>query len=93
MNPVCHFLSTSKFFYIPINETLKALFQNKNFSDNVFKNQMKTNDGIYQDIINGNCCRKNEFLINNKNAIKLILYQDSFEICNPLGASRKKHKV
>jgi len=94
VNPVCHFLSTSsKFFYIPINETLKALFQNKNFSDNFFKSQMEANDGIYQDIISGYCCRKNEFLINNKNAIKLILYQDSFEICNPLGASRKKHKV
>lgn len=36
---------------------------------------------------------QNKFLTNNKYAIKLILYRDSFEICNPLGASRKKHKV
>jgi len=94
VNPVCHFLSTSsKFFYISINETLTALFQNKNFSDNFFKSYMEDNDCIYQNITNGDCCSKNEFLANNKYAIKLILYQDSFEICNPLGAFRKKHKV
>lgn len=54
---------------------------------------MEDNDGIYQDIINSNWCRRNEFLTNNKYAIKLILYQDSFEICNSLGASWKKYKV
>ena len=26
-------------------------------------------------------------------AISLILYVDDFEICNPLGTSRKKHKI
>lgn len=94
VNPTCHFLSTSsKFFYIPIKDTLIALFRNKNFSNNYFKSHMEGNDGIYQDIANGDCCCKNKFLINNKYSIKLILYQDSFEICNPLGAFRKKHKI
>lgn len=94
VNSICHSLSTSsKFFYIPIKDTLTALFGNKNFSDNYFKSHMEDNNDIYQDITNGDCCCKNEFLTNNKYAIKLILYQDSFEICNPLGASRKKHKI
>ncbi|KYN10446.1 hypothetical protein ALC57_17420 [Trachymyrmex cornetzi] len=53
---------------------------------------MENIDGTYQDITDSNCCCKNEFLTNNS-TIKLILYQDLFEICNPLGASRKKHKV
>lgn len=25
--------------------------------------------------------------------LNIILYQDAFEICNPLGSSKKKHKV
>lgn len=29
----------------------------------------------------------------NDNCLKIILYQDAFELCNTLGSSRKKHKI
>jgi len=34
----------------------------------------------------------NAFFQNEPNTIKIILYQDAFEIVNPLGSARKKHK-
>ena len=33
------------------------------------------------------------FLIDNPDAIQIILYQDSFEVVNPLGSAKKKHKI
>lgn len=33
------------------------------------------------------------FFNNNPEGLKLIFYQDSFEILNPLGSAKKKHKV
>ena len=29
----------------------------------------------------------------NPGALRLILYQDDFEVANPLGSGRKKHKI
>lgn len=37
--------------------------------------------------------KMNQFIIENPECLKLILYQDAFEIVNPLGSARKKHKV
>lgn len=33
-------------------------------------------------------------VFNNENyCVAIILYQDAFEVCNPLGSARRKHKV
>ena len=37
--------------------------------------------------------KENEFLSGEELRLSLLLYCDDFEICNPLGTSRKKHKV
>lgn len=37
--------------------------------------------------------KSNQFFLENPECLKLILYQDAFEIVNPLGSVKKKHKV
>ena len=37
--------------------------------------------------------KNNLFFNENPTALKLILYQDGFQIVNPIGPSRKKHKI
>lgn len=37
--------------------------------------------------------RENSFLSGDELTLPLNLYIDDFEVCNPLGTSRKKHKV
>ena len=39
------------------------------------------------------CIRENSFLPGDELKLPLNLYIDDFEVCNPLGTSRKKHKV
>lgn len=48
---------------------------------------------VLHDITDGSPFRNNVFYQTNPDALKLILYQDSFEVCNPLGSSKKKHKT
>lgn len=45
------------------------------------------------DISDGHNFKSNQFFIENPGCLKLILYQDAFEMVNPLGSARKKHKV
>lgn len=39
------------------------------------------------------CFKSNNLFKDNPDAIRIILYQDVFEICNPLGSSNRKHKI
>ena len=48
---------------------------------------------IYEDICDGSSFTCNQFYIDNPSALRIILYQDAFEVVNPLGSGRKKHKV
>lgn len=45
------------------------------------------------DFNDGNAVKKNDFFERNFNALKIILYQDAFEMCNPIGSSKGKFKV
>ncbi|KYQ53628.1 hypothetical protein ALC60_02135, partial [Trachymyrmex zeteki] len=37
--------------------------------------------------------KNNKFCQENPDALQIILYQDAFEIVNPIGAARKKYKL
>ena len=47
----------------------------------------------YRDIIDGTAFKNNILLKSKPNSLRIILYQDAFEMCNPLGSSRKKHII
>ena len=46
-----------------------------------------------KDFTDGKVFRSNKFFQENKKCLQIILYQDSFEIVNPIGSAKKKHKV
>lgn len=48
---------------------------------------------VFGDIRDGQICKSNELFIENPGCLKLILYQDTFEIVNPLGSAKKKQKL
>src|SRR5947199_10115322 len=43
--------------------------------------------------MDGNVYKNNKFFKENPDALRIILYQDAFEIVNPIGAAKKKHKL
>lgn len=49
--------------------------------------------GYIKSIFDGKCFKKNDFYAGEETRLSIILYVDDFEVCNPLGTSRKKHKI
>jgi len=80
------------FHYVPILETIKAMYADKSI-EAYLDLPMPSSTDIFQDFHDGKMFKKNEFFANNPKAIKVILYQDSFEIVNPIGSARTKHKI
>jgi len=78
--------------YIPIKETLRSLFQNECVVQQ-YQNPIKCEDSVLKDIVDGSVCHTNNFTKDNSNCLKIILFQDAFEIVNPLGSAKKKHKL
>ena len=80
------------FEYVPIIETIQQLLKDPAVKKQ-FKNPVVSSDGILRDFMDGSVAKSNVLFIEFHNAIKLILYQDSFEVVNPLGSAKRKHKI
>ena len=78
--------------YIPIIDTIEALLKDSSVKKQ-FEDPQVSPDGVLQDINDGHLIRGNSFFIKLPNAIKILLFQDAFEVVNPLGSAKKKHKV
>ena len=77
--------------YVPIKETLTNLLSDTSVYEQ-YKNQPPPEDGVFSDWKSGSCHKKS-FFAEDKTALRLVLYQDAFEVANPLGSARKKHKL
>lgn len=86
---------TKRYFeYVPLEETIKSVFHNKSLKaewrDKILPNK---NTELLCDITDGTVYKDNPFFQENPDAIILILYQDSFEVVNPIGSAKKTHKI
>lgn len=82
------------FQYVPILQTLKQVLSNKNIQEKVLGEKRNSEMTLqYQTFHDGSHYQKTNFFSVEEDRISLILYIDDFEGCNPLGTSRKKHKV
>lgn len=68
----------SKFYYVPLFDTLKMLIANKKFAEQWYSDQTFDKNKIIQDIKDSSYIYDNNFFVENPNAIKLIIYQDAF---------------
>lgn len=48
---------------------------------------------ILSDISDGQIFEHKDFFVQNPSCLKLVLYQDAFEVVNPLVSAKTKHKV
>ncbi len=53
----------------------------------------KSPSDVLSDISDGQIFKNNDFFAQNPSCVKLILYQDAFEVVNPLGSAKTRHKV
>lgn len=82
------------FHYIPVKQTLTSMIQEKTVAQCLGKCGCAEN-GIYTDLHDGSVYNKIEQTVGNGQCsfIELVLYQDAFEVVNPLGSAKKLHKV
>ena len=79
------------FQYVPIIETIQELLD-----DSVkehFDSPILYEEGVLNDVADGSVAKTNVLFNEVPNSLKLILYQDSLEVVNPLGSAKKKHKM
>ena len=72
--------------YVPILETLKVMWKN----ESVQKHLVKANEvaGAYCDIHDGMVYKQNAFFKDNPDSLQILIFQNSFEVANPLGSAR-----
>lgn len=87
-------LSSKKtFVYVPVLRTLQRLLNGGDVINKVLEEvNTETQLGHYNSSSDGLYFKENLLLSGENLTISLANYIDKFEICNPLGTSRKKHK-
>ncbi|XP_024118466.2 uncharacterized protein LOC112139860 [Oryzias melastigma] len=102
VEPVTHVLNAKEkhtFQYVPILKSLQHILRSQSVVEKLVKNhrgaQHTQPDEFheYKTPQDGTLYQKNSFLNNNELRISLSLYVDDFETCNPLGTSKRKHKL
>lgn len=87
------------FQYVPIKETLKALFTQETVKEQYRQTKIKlgliSDSGcdFLADVIDGKVIKDNGLLKEDPSSLSIVLYQDSFEVANPLGSAHGKHKI
>ena len=81
---------TMTMHYVPIAESIAALYDNNKDYISLLRSVNK--DETLNDICDG-LSHKNNELLSDQEAFDIILYQDSFEIVNPLESAKRKHKL
>ena len=98
VEPVEYVLSKEEnrsFQYVPVLKSLLQVLTQKQIQDFIFPDgeAQTNNDTQYRAFSDGIYYKTNVLFSGEYPTIAIILYVDDFEICNPLGTSRKKHKV
>lgn len=94
MEYVLDLSSKKTFVYVSVLRTLQRLLNRGDVIDKVLAEpNPETQPGRYNSSSDGLYFKENPLLSGEHLTISVALYIDDFEICNPLGTSRKKHKL
>lgn len=81
-------------YYVPVRETLKCLLESDLWQNCVSgEHSPESPSDVLSDISDGQIFKNNDFFAQNPSCVKLVLYQDAFEVVNPLGSAKTRHKV
>lgn len=80
--------------YVPVKETLASLFMQTSVREQYNQSKMLDSaDKVMEDIKDGTCNKQNAIFHEHPSSLSIMLYQDAFEVVNPLGLGKKKHKI
>ena len=92
---VYHMKPVSRYgYFVPFIEQLKALVSLPEVQDLLLTGKCcQSSDPFLRDITDGNYLLSHPFLRAHPSALVFALYTDDFELVNPIGSHRRKHKV
>ena len=81
-------------YYVPVLDALKSMLESDFWQGLMSEDPNDvTNPDVLCDSCDGQVFKSNTFFQENRTCLKLVLYQDAFEVVNPLGSAKKKHKI
>lgn len=78
--------------YVPMLQMIQKMFKHIDILDRI-KETKSSEKGHYMSHQDGSYFQENDLLSSSELSLPLILYIDDLEIANPLGTSRKIHKL
>ena len=81
-----------KFHYVSLKQTLMSLLQDKSVME-CLESSSFVEQEVFRDLHDGKVYKHICQTVEHSSFLELILYQDAFEVVNPLGSARKIHKV
>ncbi|XP_030252888.1 uncharacterized protein LOC115569102 isoform X1 [Sparus aurata] len=82
---------TDKFVYIPLLETLKFMFNNREILNHILQPCEKT--GFYKDFCDGSYFKGHSLFSKKTKSLQIQIFYDDFEVANPLGSKHGIHKI
>lgn len=82
--------------YIPISESLEALFRNKNFNQKYFRFNSEKHEcieGEYRNFCCGDVHKNSPIFNEDPYSLQIQIFTDDFELCNPLQSKAGVHKI
>lgn len=84
--------SDCSFEYVPLLDTLRLLLRDKEVQEMVYENT-STRTQVMEDFKDGAYFINHPLNSSEQPWLQIILYFDEFEVVNPLGGHKKKHKI
>lgn len=81
------------FEYIPITRTLESIIQNQNLRDKIENEPNSINSESISSFRDTTTYKNSAFFQSYPTAIRINLYYDDIEICNPIGSRSSFHKL
>lgn len=85
-------MQNKTFQYVPLLKTLKAMLEKEDVQAQVM-NPPQHVEGLLANFQDGKLFNIHPVTSKTKNPIQIVLYSDEFEVVNPLGPHKKKHKI
>jgi len=81
--------------YVPILNVLEKLLTHSDVDQHLTEQASRHHvpQAVLQSLCEGDVYMKQNYFVENPDALAIHLYADEVELCNPLGAKRGKHKI
>ncbi len=80
------------FQYVPILEVIGKVLSHADIVAH-FRDRVSRSDNVLEDVCDGTVFKSDAFFELNPQALRIHLYTDEFEVCNPIGPKKGRHKM